>query len=529
LDDVGVLRSIFDGLPVGVAVCDGEGKLLCFNPEAERILGVELKEIGPSEWTSACGLCLPDMLTAYPPQQMPLARCLTGEEVHHELVFIRNPRQPGGVWLSVSARPFRDQEGAILGGVSVFRDITAAQNLLRMDGSGGATRTPLPFPAGVAMGAFLDQLDGLRGYLERLVMAVEQTADSVMITDSRGVIEYVNHAFQKTTGYPAEEALGRTPAILKSGLHDEQFYAGLWSRLHAGESYQGTIVNRKKGGELYVSEQTISPIKDPGGRITHFVSVLKDVTELRKQQEQEFHLKLAHAVQQRFYKTSIDVPGFDVAGSAYAATSTGGDYFDFVRQSDGGVLLAIGDVSGHGFGAALVMAETRAYLRSYADLGADLGTLLGQINRALACDLDGSQFVTLLLVRLDPRTRSCQYAGAGHVPGYLLDLTGGLGHVLESSGPPLGLFPNQQFTCGPQIALQAGETLILLTDGVAESSSPDGQQFGDERVLEYFRRHPEACARDLIEGIHGAAREFAGGQSQQDDISLIVAKADLVA
>jgi serine phosphatase RsbU (regulator of sigma subunit) len=73
----------------------------------------------------------------------------------------------------------------------------------------------------------------------------------------------------------------------------------------------------------------------------------------------------------------------------------------------------------------------------------------------------------------------------------------------------------------------AGETLILLTDGVVETSSPDGPQFGNERVLEYCRLHLDASARALIEGIHGAAREFAGGQDQQDDISLIVVKAGL--
>jgi PAS domain S-box-containing protein len=523
LDDVAVLQSIFDGLPVGVAVCDHDGKLLCFNPEAERILGVEMKEIGPPEWTSTYGLYLPDMVTSYPPQRLPLARCLAGEEVPGELLFVRNPRQPGGVWISVSARPFRDREGAILGGVCVFRDITAAQNLLRTEGGGEATR--MAPPAGVAAGTLLDQLDGLRGYLARLMMAVEQTADSVLITDSRGVIEYVNPAFQETTGYSAQETLGRTPAILKSGLHDERFYAALWSRLLAGESYRGTITNRKKCGDLYLAEQTISPIKDSDGRISHFVSVLKDVTELRKQQEQEFYLALAHTVQQRFYNTRIEVPGFDIAGAAYPATSTGGDYFDFIRQPDGGVVLAIGDVSGHGFGAALVMAETRAYLRSYASLGADLGTLLSRVNSALARDLDGSLYVTLLLVRLDPRTRSFRYAGAGHVPGYLLRRTGGLGHVLESSGPPLGLFPERQYTCGPEVAVGTGETLILPTDGVAESFSPAGLEFGIEPALDYCRRHPDARAHELIEGIHGAAREFAGGQDQQDDISLIVAKA----
>ncbi len=142
-----------------------------------------------------------------------------------------------------------------------------------------------------------------------LTRAVEQTADSVVVTDKRGVIEYVNPAFEATTGYLREEAIGRTPAILKSGHHDGEFYRNLWEELLAGRTYRGTLVNRKKAGALYWAEQTITPIRSEEGEITHFVSVLKDITELRRKHEQEVQFRLAREVQQQLYQRPTAVPG----------------------------------------------------------------------------------------------------------------------------------------------------------------------------------------------------------------------------
>jgi len=112
-----------------------------------------------------------------------------------------------------------------------------------------------------------------------LVSAFEQTADHVMITDIEGVILYINPAFEKTTGYPAIEAIGQTPRILKSGKYDKSFYKNLWNTILNGRTFQGTIANKKKNGELYYTDQTITPIQDTYGQITHFISIWKDITE----------------------------------------------------------------------------------------------------------------------------------------------------------------------------------------------------------------------------------------------------------
>ncbi len=115
--------------------------------------------------------------------------------------------------------------------------------------------------------------------MKELSMAVEQTADCVVITDREGVILYVNAAFEKETGYTREEALGKTPRILKSGEHDPRFYEALWKTILAGNVFKAVFINRKKTGELVYEQKTITPLKDSQGNITHFVSTAKNITE----------------------------------------------------------------------------------------------------------------------------------------------------------------------------------------------------------------------------------------------------------
>ncbi len=122
--------------------------------------------------------------------------------------------------------------------------------------------------------------------LKRFSRVVEQTTDPVVITNRDGIIEYVNPAFEKLTGYTKEDAIGQTPRIVKSGEHNQQFYEDLWRTILSGNSYRGVVVNRKKNGELFYEEKSITPLRDEHGNVTHFVSTGKDITE-RKAAEVE--------------------------------------------------------------------------------------------------------------------------------------------------------------------------------------------------------------------------------------------------
>ncbi len=129
----------------------------------------------------------------------------------------------------------------------------------------------------------------------KLSLALEQTADAVMITDSEGVIEYTNPAFTAMTGIPAGEALGNKPSIVKSGKHDVTFYRTMWSVLLADQPFRDILINRKKNGELYYEEKTITPLKGADGEITHYISTGKDITE-RMQTQERLHYLAYHDV-----------------------------------------------------------------------------------------------------------------------------------------------------------------------------------------------------------------------------------------
>ena len=119
---------------------------------------------------------------------------------------------------------------------------------------------------------------------------VEQCPDAVLVTDPGGRIEYVNPAFERMTGYRADELTGRTPALLKSGVHEADFYRALWAALLAGQEFRALFANRRKNGEPYYEDKIIRPLRDAQGRVTHFVSYGRDATERARQFE-----KLTHA------------------------------------------------------------------------------------------------------------------------------------------------------------------------------------------------------------------------------------------
>jgi PAS domain S-box-containing protein len=360
--------------------------------------------------------------------------------------------------------------------------------------------------------------------LHQLFNAVEQTADSVIITNSEGVIEYVNPAFETTTGYSREEAIGKTPNLLKSGLHDAAFYQILWDTLQSGKTYLGQIVNRKKNGELYWSEQTITPMKDYSGKIINFVSVLKDITELRARQEQEFQLKMAREIQQKLLCTGISIPDFDISGKTFSAVETSGDFYDFIRLPDGSYGFIVGDVSGHGVGSALIMAQTRAYLRAFVKIESDPGVLLTRLNKELEADLEAELYVTMIFLRLDPNQMQINYVNAGHVSGYLMEKNGAIRSELESTGIPLGIMKHYQYETSEMIPLRPEDMIILLSDGIMEAHALDNTEFGVDRTLDVIRRNKKKCAADIVKNLYSEVNRFCENQPQEDDITSIICR-----
>jgi sigma-B regulation protein RsbU (phosphoserine phosphatase) len=488
-----LLRHIIDSLADGVVVANREGRFVLFNPAAERILSLGLVDVPLDQWSSVYGCFKPDMTTPFPAEELPLARSLRGEVVDDCEIYIRRNGGTAGGWISVSSRPVTNRRGGVQGGVVTFRDITARK----------------------------EQFDRLH----LLAKIVEDTADAVLVTDRTGNVEYVNAAFERMTGFSRSEVLGKNPRMLSSGHHGHAFFEQMWEKLLRGEVFRDTITDRRKDGGLYLSSQTITPLKSPDGMVSHLVSIARDVTERRKAQALENSLRLARQVQQRLFPTSPPkVDGLDAWGVSIPAFSAGGDYFDFLQLPAGSLGLVIGDVSGHGLDSAITMAQTRSLVRAAARDHGDPAAILSDVNALLVPDLGDHRFVGMIIVEIDPRTRGFSYANAGHASGYLLDRTGRIKMELASTGIVLGLFEDAVFATAQGPELECGDTFVLFTDGVTEAEAPDGTMCGAEWALDIVRSNAHRNAVEILETLCEAVTAFADGGGQHDDVTAIVCR-----
>lgn len=236
-------------------------------------------------------------------------------------------------------------------------------------------------------------------------------------------------------------------------------------------------------------------------------------------------MRIARQIQQGLFPAALPAhEGFEVAGLALPAEAAGGDYYDFIPMPDDELAVVIGDISGHGLGPSLLMAETRACLRALASSTCDVCEILSRANRLLRADFGGERFVTILFARLDTRARTLEFVNAGHPDGYVLDAAGELRHVLKSKAMPLGLHPPSDFPSPERLALEPGDLVLLVTDGVLDARSPQNKEFGAVRLLEVARTCRDKSAQRIAETLCCQAREFTGQPAQEDDITAVALK-----
>ena len=257
-----------------------------------------------------------------------------------------------------------------------------------------------------------------------------------------------------------------------------------------------------------------------GGQIGQFLE-RRRLEKLLHEREREF--ELARTIQQGLLPLTPPVmPGLEIGGASHPARVVGGDHFDFLVLPDSRLAISVADASGHGIAAALLMAETCAYIRALALTHADLERILTLANRRLVEDIAAEHFVTMLLARIDPRTRSLVYHGAGHNPGYVLDGEGNVKAVLPSTGIPLGLLPDADFPSTMAITLVPGDLVFFYSDGVVEAFSADGVQFGVERALDAVRAHRHQTPHQIIEALLHAVSDFCGNLQMDDRTAVII-------
>lgn len=244
-------------------------------------------------------------------------------------------------------------------------------------------------------------------------------------------------------------------------------------------------------------------------------------------------LQAAGEIQKRLLpKAPPQVTGFDIAGVCHPAAETGGDFFDFVKVSDYALGVLLGDVSGHGLGPAILAAEARAYLRAFSRTANSPGQVLIRSNQLLCEDTKGESFVTLFLVHLTPGSLVLRYAAAGH-QGFIVRSSGEVA-TIDSQELPLGLGADLVAGIEGEAVLQPGDLLLLMTDGIYEAVAPQGlprsgaTMFGVARALDVVRKNVHCSAAEIIERLIAQVRQFAARRAMDDDMTVVVIKAEPV-
>lgn len=234
-------------------------------------------------------------------------------------------------------------------------------------------------------------------------------------------------------------------------------------------------------------------------------------------------LEIAREVQEHLFPQQIPpVPGLDYCGHCRPAREVGGDYYDFLKLPGGRLGIAIGDVSGKGVGAALMMASLEASLRALASVVDDPAELMDRVNSLVYQASSANRYATLFYAQFDPTRRRLSYVNAGHNPPVVLRNYAGTFEVLrlETGGPVIGLLPHR-YERGA-FSHEAGDLVVFFTDGISESMNQRYEEWGEENLIELAKTCYGLPAAETMRRILAAAQAFAAGASQHDDMTLVV-------
>ena len=248
------------------------------------------------------------------------------------------------------------------------------------------------------------------------------------------------------------------------------------------------------------------------------------LVEARLQQERlERELQLASEIQQRFQPAAPpQVAGYELQGISFPCYEIGGDYYDFIRRADGRLVIALGDVSGKGTAAALLMSSLHAAIHAQTGSHDTLVDTVSAVNRYLAENIPPNRFVTLFFAELDPESGALSFLNAGHNPPLIVHAAGTV-EQLSSGGLPLGIKADAEYREG-RTHLQHGDVLVIYSDGVTEAASPSGEEFGPTRLYEVVSRNVDASAAGIRDRIESALTKFSQGTQAADDITLVIVK-----
>ena len=336
-----------------------------------------------------------------------------------------------------------------------------------------------------------------------------------MLMHGHGIIGYVIHNCQSV--------------VAPDVYLDERYVQG--RRETRSEIAVPIILNKCAIGALNLESDRLAAYTTDDVEVLQFcadaaaISIEKAMLH-KKLLEQEMiskQLETAREVQSRLIPHSApNLPSYDIAGVCISADEIGGDYFDYIPLSRNRLGLAVADVSGHGIPAALVMTAFRALLRTKARGKLGPANIASAINHMLSEFTGDNHFVTVLYAILEPPSGNLTYISCGHPPPLLLRANGEL-EKLDHRNTALGIFQNMQYT-EDQIQVNAGDILVLYTDGVVELMNQQGESFGIQRLKQVIFENRPATSAELVSKVIEAVQLFSDDDSFPDDLTLVIVR-----
>ncbi len=360
-----------------------------------------------------------------------------------------------------------------------------------------------------------------KAYHERLF---NSAPEAIVLHDNDDVVVNVNDEFTRLFGYSREEAIGRPINELVASREFQDEAATLSSQVIRGKRVEVDSRRRRKDGTLVDVSILGAPIFH-GDTQMGVYAIYRDITERKKAGEARLRAseeaRMARHIQMNLLpKSNPDVAGYEIAGKNIPALNVGGDYFDFIWLDEHRLAIAIGDVSGNGLAASLVMANLQATIRSQALIGVDPKECLERANKLLFRSTDARTFVSLFYGTLDVQNHTLCYASAGQDMPILFS-AGARPVTLQTRGIVLGVKEDASYEKG-EISLSPDDRLLIYTDGICEAMNERMEEFGEERLSEIVQRNDQAPVAELVETILAAVNDHVGNAAGSDDMTLIL-------
>jgi sigma-B regulation protein RsbU (phosphoserine phosphatase) len=326
--------------------------------------------------------------------------------------------------------------------------------------------------------------------------------------------------------------LNKKPLVIHDAQSDERFRGIQWDEsvhslvsvpMIAKSELRGvlTVYNKKEGKKFFDDDQRLlAIIATQSAQVVENARLYEREQALVRMQEE---VRLASKIQLELLpKDSPSIPGYEIAGRSIPAQTVGGDYFDFIAMDNKRLAICLGDVSGKGLPASLLMANLQATLRGQALLNDAPKECLQRSNRLLFQSTSDEKFATLFYGILDPAAHTFSFTNAGHDRPYLLR-KGQEMERLKDGGIPLAMMEDFTYEEGT-VSLDVGDSIVIYSDGIPEAMNGSDEQFSDDRLGNIVGAHRQKSAQDLIDQVLTAAKAHAGRTPQSDDMTVVVVK-----